>query len=61
MAYAVDFAMEEPPQGKKLTEEEKLDEMWRNLLSAQTNYCLGLMAHVQPSRSASEFVKSSVL
>ncbi|KAL9977093.1 hypothetical protein ACROYT_G014462 [Oculina patagonica] len=61
MAYAVEFAMVEPLQGKKLTEGEKMDEMWRNLLSAQTNYCLRLMAHVQPSRSASEYVKSSVV
>ncbi|KAL9977097.1 hypothetical protein ACROYT_G014467 [Oculina patagonica] len=61
MAYAVDFTMVEPLQGKKLTEEEKMDEMWRNLHSAQTNYCLGLMAHVQPSGSASEYVKPSVL
>ena len=42
-------------------EEEKMDTMWLNLLSAQANYCLGLLAHVQTSRCASERVKASVM
>ena len=41
MAYEVDYTNNLPR-----TEEKKMDTMWLNLLNAQANYCLGLLAHV---------------
>ena len=35
--------------------------MWLNLLNAQANYCLGLLAHVQTSICASQRVKASIM
>lgn len=60
MANPVDFTAKMEQKQTLQTEEEKMDALWLNLLNAQTNYCLGLMAHVHPSRRATEVVKASV-
>ena len=56
MAYEVDYTNNLPR-----TEEKKMDTMWLNLLNAQANYCLGLLAHVQTSICASQRVKASIM
>ena len=56
MAYEVDYTNNLPQ-----TEEKKMDTMWLNLLNAQANYCLGLLAHVQTSICASQRVKASIM
>ena len=53
MACEVNFVVKNEQQHR--TEEEKMEAMWLDLVRAQINYYLGLMEHVQASRSASEF------
>ena len=56
MAYKVHYTNNLPQ-----TEEKKMDTMRLNLLNAQANYCLGLLAHVQTSICANQRVKASIM
>ena len=59
MACEVNFVVNHEQQHQ--TEEEKMEAMWLDLVRSQTDYCLRLMAHVQTSRSASEYDEVNLL